>query len=208
MTHKAYTAQLPVVNDLVSRISLARKDEIFGRDATAVEVGYLHRGPDKSHFQAQTEGHTGALVYHRFGVLDTLHPTFSVERNDEMIAFRLHTVLEVVGIEVEHLAKPIPLGIVGTVDEDALLFFIDLVIGLSIVPNAIPLFFRTAAIALPPYRARGLIKADDIDTISETASLFAKHHLIGMVEYLPRLPAIGCLFGHETDHRQCKQQGK
>ena len=153
MAKETYTEDLTVIDDLVSCVALTRKDEVFGRDATTMEVGYLHCSPNKSHFQAQTEGRTGALVYHCFGMLDALHAWFGVERHDEMIAFRLHTVLEVVGIEVEHLAKSVALGIVGTVDEDALLLLIDLVIGLAIVPNAIPLLFRTAAPTLPPYRA-------------------------------------------------------
>ena len=182
-------------------VTVFRKGKGAGRYAATLKVGDLDRYPDDSELETQAEWGARLFVYDGFDVLDSFHAFFGVQRHDKGVARSLHAIDEVVGVEVEHSAVFVAFRIVCPVDLHLFLVFVHFVVGLPVVPYTISFFFRTTFLPLHPYRPSCFVQTDDVDAIAKRASLPPIDHLVGVVEYLSGLSAVGSLFAHEDKGR-------
>ena len=149
----------------------------------------------------------GLALHQSVNLLDTFSTLLGLQRQHQSLLMLSYAVGEVFRLKLELLGILVRLVVLRTMDLHLFLLFLilDGIDRRAIVPGIHLLINELTFLAFIPYRAVGLIDADDVHVLVQGGSLLSEHLLIGTVEDAARLTGIGsllCLHGAKGRQKQ------
>ena len=133
------------------------------------------------------------MVEQTTGFLDALDTFLGLQCDVVTLFGVLDAVGVVVGRELKLGGVLVALVAMGVVDGDGAFLLLVTIVGDVVVPGNVFLVDELALLAFCPDGALGLVDAYDVYFVVQSGTLFAVHHVVGLVEYAACLLGVGRL---------------